>query len=462
MDRDPSMRRDNYARSMRNLAAGRFDAVDFDVLSTYSEEETTTNQMSATETQDWEPADNWENQESSSQVASQPFGATGGFRVGSELPYGLQSRSSTTVVAKSDDEDDDSTLKDNNESEPSTSRRQATVPPSLTILPTGQELEQSEVKEARSSPTGSQDSGLTCLELAEEPPKETGATLKPTNPLNQESVKRKPLFEEEAKAKMLAGTQAPKMTKKEKKMMDELEAKVKDLSNKINASAGCMRDLFQTASEKNPSTWYYDQAEVVGKMATEWFETVTNLNTFHKNFNDLAKIGFFDALRENMEKALNQFFHKAREMREFMKKREQELRDEQALMNQEQMRIKQQNTIDQLNQQYGMIQLDDPKIQFGQLWKQEQQQPKLTLDNLEQQFGERLQLNDSQKGFWRPWQEQRETFQPLMKKRKKNIEDSKPQEFDFRGANRAPTAQYDWHKGGTRYAIFHGDQTGLG
>ena len=133
---------------MRNLAAGRFDAVNFDVLSTYSEEETTTNQTSATETQDWELSDNWENQESSSQVASQPFSATGGFRVGSELPYGLQSRSSTTVVAKSDDEDDDSTLKDNNESEPSTSRRQATVPPSLTITPTGQELEQSEVKEA--------------------------------------------------------------------------------------------------------------------------------------------------------------------------------------------------------------------------------------------------------------------------------------------------------------------------
>ena len=317
MDRRSLSRESIYTDSDKSTGTpSEIDTSDLNSDISDSEIQETMSTQSSAEAReaDWSSTDNWENQESSSQVASQPFGATGGFRIGSEMPYGLQTKL-TTVVAKSDDGDDDSTLKGSNESEPSTSRRQATVPPSLTIPPTGQELEQSEVKEARSSPTGSQDSGLTCLELAEEPPKETGATLKPTNPLNQESVKRKPLFEEEAKAKMLAGTQAPKMTKKEKKMMDELEAKVKDLSNKINASAGCMRDLFQTASEKNPSTWYYDQAEVVGKMATEWFETVTNLNTFHKNFNDLAKIGFFDALRENMEKALNQFFYKAREMR---------------------------------------------------------------------------------------------------------------------------------------------------
>ena len=122
MDRRSLSRESIYTDSDKSTGTpSEIDTSDLNSDISDSEIQETMSTQSSAEAReaDWSSTDNWENQESSSQVASQPFGATGGFRIGSEMPYGLQTKL-TTVVAKSDDGDDDSTLKGSIESEPST------------------------------------------------------------------------------------------------------------------------------------------------------------------------------------------------------------------------------------------------------------------------------------------------------------------------------------------------------
>ena len=133
-----------------------------------------------------------------------------------------------------------------------------------------------------------------------------------------------------------------------------------------------MRELYQTESEMYASTWYFEQGNITGKLATEWFEIVNHLSTFLKKFNDLPKLKNMDALRENMVTAMKQYLRKAEEMRDFMEECEQELREEQAAKAAEQRRMDQ---LDQLNQRFGMIELDDPQIQYGKLKKRRKQPP---------------------------------------------------------------------------------------
>ena len=193
-----------------------FEDQSSDNMSDYSEEEAKTQEG--------------DNHDNSGQASAAPLQTS---RIGREVPYGTWSQQ-PKVDDRKEDGDEDSTLKASTSSKPSIKVRPAPLPPSLAPI----ESKEHQKDNAQLSPVGSQGSEMTCTELVEDPPKETGTTLKPNNPLNQESVKRKPPFDEKAKAKMLDGTQAPKISKKEKKMMDELEAKVQDLSDQINANAG--------------------------------------------------------------------------------------------------------------------------------------------------------------------------------------------------------------------------------
>ena len=482
-----------------DIGTSDIDTSDFD--NSESEVETMSNQSAEAREADW--SSDWDNQGISRQTSSQPSGATGSVRMDSELPYGLQSRaqgsssqttsqpSGTTGSVRMVSElpygiqtrletkvetqsDDDSTLKGSS-STASTVKRLAPLPPSPTKPPDPEHVPVEKTSEselirlaamaAQKSPEGSQGSMKTCQELVEEeeqpmenPPKETGTKLKTSNPLVQEAEKRKPTLTTEAKAKMLEGTQTQdiKITKKEKKMMDELEARINDLSNQIFGKMSTMRELFQATSEKYASTWYYEHGQMTSKLVTEWVETVNHLSTFLKKFNDVTKLKLFNELRENHEKALNQYFHKAKTMRDFMEKHEKELHDEQAAMIEEQSSMK---SLDQLSQQFKMFGIDDPKIQFGQLKNQGHQVPekKEVIQDHGGQGGSQFVQN------WLNKMEHHEVqrSQPLIKRRKRSFGDVNSQSYGFRTANESFQPKYDWYQSDGRYVGF-GKQIGPG